>query len=223
MESSFMEVDSQKPPVGGRTSAGTIGLHDHLRPELGRRQLAMPLRRHSRAGKPALSLRLSAPWHARRPCSTIENSSFEGNLSCSAAYSGLSLLLLALSAPAPGRRRSRHAAHPRGHAAYDLQLRRHHHGPRAPPADRERRRQPHPVLLGQYAHRPDLHRVPHPRQAGQGRSGRYHLPRRPQRRPAMEHQEPDRRQDPGRDPVFYVAASPGPPITWASPTRTKRS
>ena len=51
---------------------------------------------------------------------------------------------------------------------------------------------------------PTSHRVPHPRPAGQGRSGRYDLPGRPQRRPAMEHQEPDRRQDPGRDPVLHL-------------------
>ena len=51
----------------------------------------------------------------------------------------------------------------------------------------------------------------------------HDLPRRSQRRPAMEHQEPDRRQDPRRDPVLYLAASPGPPITSASPTRTRRN
>ncbi|MGA2258448.1 MAG: hypothetical protein ABSG53_27610 [Thermoguttaceae bacterium] len=34
--------------MGSRTSASTTNLHDHhLRLELGRRQLAMPLRRHS--------------------------------------------------------------------------------------------------------------------------------------------------------------------------------
>ena len=119
------------------------------------------------------------------------------------AYSGLCCFSLGLGNARLLGRRSRHVAHPRIHAAYDLQLRRHHHGPRAPPADRERRHQPHPVLLGQHAHRPDLHRVPHPRQAGQGRSGGHHLSRRPQRRPAMEHQEPDRRQDARRDQVFY--------------------
>ena len=51
----------------------------------------------------------------------------------------------------------------------------------------------------------------------------HDVSRPPQRRPAMEHQEPDRRQDPRRNPLFHLAASPGPPITWALPTRTKRS
>ena len=110
---------------------------------------------------------------------------------------------------APGRRAgqcrrgSRHPSHAGRNATDDLQLRRHHHGPRTSPADRQGRRQPHPVRLGQHAHRPHLDRVPHPRPARQGRPGRYHLPRRPQRCLAMEHQEPDCRQDPRRDPLLH--------------------
>ena len=37
----------------------------------------------------------------------------------------------------------------RGHPAYDLQLRRHHHGPGAPAPDRQGGAQPYPVFLGQ--------------------------------------------------------------------------
>ena len=50
---------------------------------------------------------------------------------------------------------------------------------------------------------PTSDRVPHPGPAGQGGPGRYDLPGGPQRRPAMEHQEPDGGQDPGRDPLLH--------------------
>ena len=83
--------------------------------------------------------------------------------------------------------------------------------------------QPHPVLLGQHADRPDQHRVPHPRPAGQGRSGRYDVPQPAATTPCSG---TSRARWPARSrsrSATSPAASPGRPTTWASPTRTRRS
>ena len=103
----------------------------------------------------------------------------------------------------PGRRGPGDPAHPRGHPAHDLQLGRHHHGPRAPAPDRQGGRQPYPVLLGEHPDRPDQHRVQDSRPPGQSGPGGYHVPVWPQRCPAMEHHQPDGGQDRRRDPLLH--------------------
>ena len=145
-----------------------------------------------------------ASWRTRRPRSTIENSSAEGNCSCSTAYSGLFCSSWPSSAPVQ--------------AAVDLVTLPTREGTQLTIYNSEditMVREHRLLTVKEGVNRiqfswantlidPTSHRVPHPRPAGQGRSGRHHLSRRPQRRPAMEHQEPDRRQDPRRDPLFYL-------------------